>query len=660
MVEVIRYAARLLLAVVMGLALLGFLPATVKADTIPVDLELGGAGATPWSIANIQPTDSGTKTVELHNAGNGSGFVTIWVSDIISREGMNPESETGDTTEPGEIADHLLLNLTADGLSSNLNLPTTINNLPQSDTWSDYFDIIRLKAGDTVNLQWAWELPAQTGNDAQGDSMSFTINYLLREFSVTDVSGVVDKDSVFTEDVTVESKGGNGKLLIEKDTTGQTKEGKPLDEIWIIEIDKEPSALSEDTTIVGLHYDAGPHGATFDPSITLTVNYDPDDIPEGFNKKDLVIARWDKDAREWVKLEGCCTFDLVNNTISALVSHFSRYTILAHIPPPPSPEPLIWWDEPLPPVEELPPTPVGGGAAVIPTLEINMLGNESGVEIGDDGTLHEPLMLTDPSENFIINIDSGTKITGSNNMELSRMELTITEESIVVPDDMVVLSPIYKFTGYTQNMEVTRVNFEPPVRLTISYDPEDLPENIFPPFIAYYTVEQGLIPIEPPSGSVVEIGKAKAQISHASLFVVVAEVSPPPPPLPARFEVGNLTINPGRSQLGQPIVISLNIANEGETEGSYELYLKIDGIVRIVKEITLAAKSSETVSFEVSNLALGKHQVKIAGLAGQFRTVSTAALPVKLPIDWFIFDSIIVTVVVIGLLLLYLFKRRAH
>ena len=142
--------------------------------------------------------------------------------------------------------------------------------------------------------------------------------------------------------------------------------------------------------------------------------------------------------------------------------------------------------------------------------------------------------------------------------------------------------------------------------------------------------------------------------------MVAAKLAPSPPPLPAKFEVSNLTINPRRGQLGQPIVISLNIANEGETEGSYELYLKIDGIVRVVKEITLAAKSSETVSFEVSNLAIGKHQVKVASLTGQFRIVSTAVLPVKSPIDWFILGSSIVTVVVIGLLLLYLFKRRAH
>ncbi|GAI24048.1 unnamed protein product, partial [marine sediment metagenome] len=101
-IKVIRYATRLLLAAIMGLVLAGSFSASVKAADNPVDLVLGGEGATSWNIVSVEPGDSGIKTVELHNAGSKHGFVTIWVSDIISSEGMNPESETGDIAEPGE------------------------------------------------------------------------------------------------------------------------------------------------------------------------------------------------------------------------------------------------------------------------------------------------------------------------------------------------------------------------------------------------------------------------------------------------------------------------------------------------------------------------------------------------------------------------------
>jgi len=245
-------------------------------------------------------------------------------------------------------------------------------------------------------------------------------------------------------------------------------------------------------------------------------------------------------------------------------------------------------------------------------------------------------------------------------MELSRIELRITDESIVIPGDIVVLSPIYKLTGYTRSMEVTPINFDPSARLTIRYDPQNLPENTFLPFIANYTDEQGLIRLQPPPDSTDEIGKAKALISHASLFVVAAEVLPPPPPLPARFEVSNLTINPKQAQLGQPVTVSVTIINEGATEGSFELHLIIDGIVRMVKEVTLAGKSSETLTFEVSNLAAGKHQVKIAGLTENFKIVRITIPPEESRVNWLLLDVSVGAAIVIGALVLYLTTRRSR
>ena len=287
-----------------------------------------------------------------------------------------------------------------------------------------------------------------------------------------------------------------------------------------------------------------------------------------------------------------------------------------------------------------------------------MLGDERKVETEADGTLRESVTLADPDGHFVIEIYRGTKITSMNGTPVTRLELAIFKEPLTFPDDIVILSPIYKVTGYINELEIPRVNFDPPARLTILYDPRALPENVFPPFVAYYTVYQGLVPIEPPPGWTVEIGKAKAQISHASLFVVAAKLVPPPPPLPPKFEVSNLIINPRQGKIGQPVIISLEIANDGETVGSYQLQLKIDGIVRIVREITIAAKSSETVSLEIHNLSVGRHQVKVAGLDGNFRIVSTAILPLMPGIDWFTLDLSIGAGVCAGLLALYLFRRR--
>ena len=46
----------------------------------------------------------------------------------------------------------------------------------------------------------------------------------------------------------------------------------------------------KDTSIIGLAYNFGPDRATFDPPITLTRSYDPNDIPESVAEEDLVLA----------------------------------------------------------------------------------------------------------------------------------------------------------------------------------------------------------------------------------------------------------------------------------------------------------------------------------------------------------------------------------
>lgn len=495
---VVKNAGKLALLLIIGLALLISLPAAVQAQD-PVDLQLGGDGATSWNIGNIKPGDSGTKTVTLHNAGYEDGLVTIWISDIVNSEGTNPESETGNITEPGELSDYLVLNLSCNGLRTNLSLPAIVNDLPQSASGPDYIKVSPLNAGDTVNLDWEWELPLQTDNEVQGDSLSFTINYLLEE-----------------------------------------------------------------------------------------------------------------------------------------------------LPPPP------------------PPPPAGGGdggasigdASTTHFLEIDILGEKDVVEIGADGTLRESLTVADSGGNFIIEIDSGTKVTCSNGIGLSRLELTLIEESLVVPDDMVVLSPIYKLTGYTQCMEGYRVNFDPPARLTISYALGDLAENALSVFIGCYTDEQGLTQLEPPSGYAVEIGKAKAEISHVSLLVAMTKLVPSSPPLPAKFKFSNFAINPSQAQPDQSVTVSLIVTNSGGTIGSHELQLKIDGIIRAAREITLASKSGETVKFEVSNLAVGEHQIEVAGLTGQLSVVISPSSPAESTINWLCLGLSIGAAVVIGLLVLYLVRRR--
>ncbi len=147
-----------------------------------------------------------------------------------------------------------------------------------------------------------------------------------------DLSEYVNEDGVFTADITVESEDGECWLTIEAGITGLTEDGDPLSGITVVEMEAPPP-LPEDfpANVIGLTYDIGPDGATFDSPITLTLTYDESLLPEGVAEGNLVVAFWDEDADEWVEL--VCVVGTESNTIVMEINHFTPFTILAYTRP---------------------------------------------------------------------------------------------------------------------------------------------------------------------------------------------------------------------------------------------------------------------------------------------------------------------------------------
>lgn len=176
---VVRLVLTVTVMVAAVMALTDSAPAS-QAWANDVDLALDAEGTNSWNISNIAPGDSGSETVKLSNDSGVDGFVIIWISDLEPSQGDNPEPEP-DTEGDGELDDHMLFSLSCSRLSSNITA-ATIHEFPQDPSGSS-FTITPLKAGETVTLDWHWELPSDTGNEAQGDSLSFNINYGLEELT---------------------------------------------------------------------------------------------------------------------------------------------------------------------------------------------------------------------------------------------------------------------------------------------------------------------------------------------------------------------------------------------------------------------------------------------------------------------------------------------
>jgi hypothetical protein len=142
---------------------------------------------------------------------------------------------------------------------------------------------------------------------------------------------VVTGEGRFTSQVTAVSDDGLCKINIPKDTIGLDKNLKPIGQITANKM-KTPPAPPTDASIIGLAYDFGPEGASFDPPVTITFTYNPAAIPAGVNEKDLVIAFYDKATGEWVTLSDIVV-DPVTHTISGKTSHFTAFSVIAHTSP---------------------------------------------------------------------------------------------------------------------------------------------------------------------------------------------------------------------------------------------------------------------------------------------------------------------------------------
>jgi hypothetical protein len=165
-------------------------PVSAAPDTL--DLALDDPAVIRWDITDIAPGDSGIEPINLYNNGDIPGYLYIWIDNVVDSEGDNPESETGNTAEPGELSSRVTLDIVNPGLTFGVltdtgytpydDLPVTLADFPHAVNRALFILGTEINPGETLVLQWQWLLPVGTDNDAQGDAITFNFNYMLSTF----------------------------------------------------------------------------------------------------------------------------------------------------------------------------------------------------------------------------------------------------------------------------------------------------------------------------------------------------------------------------------------------------------------------------------------------------------------------------------------------
>jgi len=110
------------------------------------------------------------------------------------------------------------------------------------------------------------------------------------------------------------------------------------------------------------------------------------------------------------------------------------------------------------------------------------------------------------------------------------------------------------------------------------------------------------------------------------------------------YGYGNaLSIYPTEVTLGEEVTISVTLTNTGNTEETYEVALKINGVVEDTREVTIGSGSSKTVTFTTARNVPGTYTVSTGGLSGSF-VVREGAPSV---LNWWLIGGIIAGVVAV-------------
>jgi hypothetical protein len=145
-----------------------------------------------------------------------------------------------------------------------------------------------------------------------------------------DLSDSMDTGGMLQTDFTqgnIRYSGNNQivSLLIKSGTRVVAIDGSPVAEITVQSGSNVPSAPSGQNIVSAVEF--GPTGATFSSPITVVYGYDPTMVSQNVKASGLALQYFDSQTNKWVKAD--YTVDTQNHQITANLSHFSLYAVIA-------------------------------------------------------------------------------------------------------------------------------------------------------------------------------------------------------------------------------------------------------------------------------------------------------------------------------------------
>jgi len=390
-------------------------------------------------------------------------------------------------------------------------------------------------------------------------------------------------------------------LFISEGTTGLTEEGEPLNEISMVQMQVSPPP-PEGANIIGLIYDFGPDGATFDPPVTITFTYEESLIPEDVSEENLVIAIWDSAAGEWVMLESCVV-DQVNHTITAPVSHLTLFALIAKLAPTPTPQP------PTPTLQavfeisnlSITPTETIVGKPVTITFEITNSGGAEGsyiVDLNIDGVAGATTEVTlAPGDSKMGSYTIIRNWPGTYHVTLNGLS---GEFSLSLPLIYWLFTAILIIAALLGGI-VIRFNLARRKKQPF----KEKPSKAKQPAIRLPKFKLPKLKLKLPwAAKAPETTQGKVKVKAEQVATTGISIT--------ELQIMPEVVTPGSS-----VGITATVANSSQTTAQYKVELKINDEVKDFQEVTLAPGERRQVAFIIAAGAHGEYQIGIDDLTGK-------------------------------------------
>ncbi|MFC1910901.1 thioredoxin family protein [Chloroflexota bacterium] len=167
-----------------------------------------------------------------------------------------------------------------------------------------------------------------------------------------------------------------------------------------------------------------------------------------------------------------------------------------------------------------------------PSLELkaDILGKTHNILLDDAGRLVTTSLLASPDGDVILSIDKGTRLIDEDKKPLSYISVKTTQDVICIIENAYVFSTVY-------SLEPQDAVFSPSLKLTIRYNPDELPKGVRENdiYIAPYDEDKGWGYYSNKSNNVAE-NTVSTRIDHFAVYGSVAPLTPStsqPPPKPS-------------------------------------------------------------------------------------------------------------------------------